>query len=212
MTSNLPPPAEGIKLRQEDTKLEINGKLYGPGTLYLYNTSHLSWVKNGKQQHTISLSYENISPDIYAHKVTFSRYRAWIKFTYERLINLPWAKTSFTGSNWFANENVKIIPGDPSVLLDIYDALGECRDQYPYPSLESDEDDWLEESDESEEEETSTSENENSNRPVTPDKAACELATKESQRTCQPEGGVTTRHGRKVQQPQRYTDTISRKK
>lgn len=64
---------------------------------FLSLPSHLSWVKNGKQQHTISLSYENISPDIYAHKVTFSRYRAWIKFTYERLINLPW------GNNWSLN-------------------------------------------------------------------------------------------------------------
>ena len=38
---NLPPPVEGIKHRQENTRLWIHQEVYGPGTLYIAERSIL---------------------------------------------------------------------------------------------------------------------------------------------------------------------------
>lgn len=152
---NLPPPAQGIKHRQENTKLCMHEEVYGPGTLYIAE-SHVSWVKDGAEQHTLSLAY----PHIAIHAVsrdTSNQNQPCLCLIVDTTINLPWAGTPniTTGTDSDDEDDeetacteLKFIPTDPMSLEPMYQALNECQALHPDPQDQSDDDAWPEDDEE----------------------------------------------------------------
>ncbi|XP_050711646.1 methylosome subunit pICln-like isoform X1 [Eriocheir sinensis] len=153
---NLPAPEEGVKHRQENTRLVLHQETHGPGTLVIAE-SRVSWVKDGEEQHTLSLAY----PHIAIHAVsrdTSNQNQPCLCLIIDTTINLPWVNTPvITNEAEDSDEEdeagtacteLKFIPSDPMSLEPMYQALNVCQALHPDPQDQSDEDLWAEEDDE----------------------------------------------------------------
>ncbi|KAK7069720.1 Methylosome subunit pICln [Halocaridina rubra] len=139
---NLPPPVEGIRHRQCNTKAFINARALGEGTLYIAE-SRVAWAKDGEEG-GLSLDY----PHIAIHAISRDPCNFSLPCIY-LMIDIEMEPRQDTNEDDEDEEEeehdsgmteIRFAPADPMSLENMYKALNDCQVLHPNPEdVQSDE-------------------------------------------------------------------------
>ncbi|XP_063228561.1 methylosome subunit pICln [Bacillus rossius redtenbacheri] len=142
--SSFPPPSSGIKCEQPLTKLFINEREIGTGTLYIA-TSHLSWV-DGVTGKGISVQYEHItlhavSKDFNIHpdECLYLMLDTQIEFAGD----VPGEDESEDECDESGMTEIRFVPDDKASLQAMFTAMSQCQALHPDPVDSLSEDDEI---------------------------------------------------------------------
>ncbi|XP_060091006.1 methylosome subunit pICln [Heteronotia binoei] len=146
LLTRIPPPGEGVRLRQGDTEAVLGGKSLGTGSLYVAE-SRLSWIENS------GLGFSLEYPIISLHAIS----RDLSTYPWEHLYVMVNAKFEADDSEEAAMGNgnqveeeeeedsddelepiseFRFIPSDKSALDAMFSAMCECQALHPDPEDE----------------------------------------------------------------------------
>ncbi|KAK7489325.1 hypothetical protein BaRGS_00019433 [Batillaria attramentaria] len=121
--SNFPLPTEGIRHQQVNTTVDIDGKDFGNGTLYISESS-VAWQKESD-----GLGFSLLYPGISLHAIS----RDLTAFPHECLYLMIDGKLPVT--------EIRFIPSDKAALEAMYSAMSACQALHPDPEDVDSEDD-----------------------------------------------------------------------
>lgn len=133
---NLPPPAEGIRHRQVNTKAFMNQRPMGDGTLYIAE-SRVTWAKDGEEG-GLSLEYPHIAIHAISRDLsTFSFPCIYLMIDVE--LERPEGSADNNGDSSDSDEEeagmteIRFVPTDQMALEPMYKALNDCQVLHPNP-------------------------------------------------------------------------------
>ncbi|XP_054830292.1 methylosome subunit pICln isoform X2 [Eublepharis macularius] len=141
LLKRIPPPGEGVRLRQPDTEAVLGGKGLGTGSLYIAE-SRLSWIENSGLGFSLdypTISLHAISRDLNAYPWEHLYVMVNAKFEEE-------SKESPMGEGEQDEEDsddelepiseFRFVPSDKSALEAMFSAMCECQALHPDPEDE----------------------------------------------------------------------------
>ncbi|XP_022920230.1 methylosome subunit pICln isoform X2 [Onthophagus taurus] len=146
-------PDSPIRFEQRNTRAVLDKKDLGLGTLFISERT-VSWKEQGDVESGFSLSYHHISlhatssdPNLYPRECIYIMIDTHVVMPGTQNENMVEDSDSDAESESDFSELI-LVPGDPSALTPMYEALKECQSLNPDPDDVASDDEVYEDADE----------------------------------------------------------------